>query len=271
MRLGLRSIIRAAAAAGCFLLLVPAPAGAIIDGIDDTANQFPNVGLLQLQDEGEWFSFCSGTLVRPNVVLTAAHCLAFFPDEGLGPDDLRVSFDPAPAEGSTYYVADRMVVHPDFSGIGPCLGNSKSLCLEPPFEDLALVWLKANVAGVPPAPVADRGYLDGLNLKREPFTVFGYGFDEFIRGSAISPAAIIRWDEDRSYKHVSVLTERDLFPDRFVKFSKSVCFGDSGGPLFHRGKVVAVNTWTFSFRCDGPNFSYRVDSAVAQAFLDAYL
>jgi hypothetical protein len=35
--------------------------------------------------------------------------------------------------------------------------------------------------------------------------------------------------------------------------------------------AVALNTWTFSARCDGPNLEYRVDSAPVQAFLDTYL
>ena len=70
---------------------------------------------------------------------------------------------------------------------------------------------------------------------------------------------------------VLMITEHDAFPDRFVKITKSVCVGDSGGPLFHDGTVVALNTWTFSWRCEGPNLEYRVVSAPAQAFLDAYL
>jgi hypothetical protein len=52
---------------------------------------------------------------------------------------------------------------------------------------------------------------------------------------------------------------------------RSPRLADSGGPVFHRGKIVALNTWTFSYRCDGPNLEYRVDSAPAQAFLDANL
>jgi len=51
----------------------------------------------------------SGTLVAENVVLTAAHCTDF-----LGPGDLRVSFDPDPDEGSTYYDAAQIVVHPNW-------------------------------------------------------------------------------------------------------------------------------------------------------------
>ena len=66
-------------------------------------------------------------------------------------------------------------------------------------------------------------------------------------------------------------TAQDAFPDRFLKITQGVCFGDSGGPLFHDGTLVALNTWTFSYRCDGPNLEYRVDSAPAQAFLKANL
>jgi hypothetical protein len=42
-------------------------------------------------------------------------------------------------------------------------------------------------------------------------------------------------------------------------------------PLFHNGTVVALNTWTFRYRCWGPNLEYRVDSAAARRFLSANL
>jgi hypothetical protein len=70
---------------------------------------------------------------------------------------------------------------------------------------------------------------------------------------------------------VSAIPAQDAFPDRFLKITQGVCFGDSGGPLFHGSTLVALNTWTFSYRCDGPNLEYRVDSAPAQAFLRANL
>ena len=93
------------------------------------------------------------------------------------------------------------------------------------------MWLSESVAGVVPAPVDD-----GM----------------------------------RSYREVSVITEHDVFSDRFVKITRGTCLGDSGG-LFHDGTVVGINTWTFSYRCDGPNFAYRVDAPTAQEFLDTYL
>ena len=262
----------AAAVAVATALLVAGPAGAIIGGTSDTANRYANVGVLQLQVGTNWFDFCSGTLVRSDVVLTAAHCTDFLVEEGpdgFGPDDLRISFDP---EGDApFATVDRIVVHPDWFTAPPCIGNSKHRCLASPAEDIALVFLDGPVAGVTPAPIAGPGYLDGLDTANETFTVAGYGTDAFITGSAASPKAITLVDGVRSYRDVSAIPARDAFPDRFIKITKSVCFGDSGGPLFHGGTVVAINTWTFSFRCDGPNLEYRVDAPIAQAFLDANL
>jgi hypothetical protein len=267
-----RSAATLAAAVAVSVLLVAGPAGAVIGGTDDTANRYANVGVLQLQIDGDWFDFCSGTLVRADVVLTAAHCTDFRVEEGpdgFGPDDLRISFDP---EGDApYATVDHIVVHPDWFTAPPGHGNSKHGFLAPPAEDIALVFLAGDVAGVTPAPIADADYLAGLDLTSETFTVVGYGVDAFITGSTLANHPVVVVDGVRSFRDVSVITEHDAFPDRFLKITQSVCFGDSGGPLFHEGTVVAINTWTFSMRCSAPNLEYRVDSTAARTFLEANL
>jgi hypothetical protein len=133
------------------------------------------------------------------------------------------------------------------------------------------VFLDDDVAGVAPAPIADADYLAGLDLTSETFTVVGYGVDAFITGSVLANHPVVLVDGIRSFRDVSVITEHDLFPDRFLKITQSVCFGDSGGPLFHKDTVVAIHAWTFSSRCSGPNLEYRVDSTAAQTFLEANL
>ena len=163
------------------------------------------------------------------------------------------------------------MVHPDWLTAAPGRGNSKMLFLAPPAEDIALVFLDTAVAGVPPAPIADADYLAGLDLTSETFTVVGYGTDAYLTGSAFADHPVVVFDVIRSYRGVSVITEHDLFPDRFLKITAGVCFGDSGGPLFHEDTVVALNSWTFSARCAGPNLEYRVDSPAAQEFLATYL
>src|SRR5919106_807117 len=118
--------LAAGATIACLLLLAVAPAGAVVDGQEDTANTYDNVGNWQLQIEGQWFGFCSGTLVADGVVLTAAHCMDFFGvPGGLPIEDLRITFDPTPGADSTYYGVERIVVHPDWAERPVLKGNSK--------------------------------------------------------------------------------------------------------------------------------------------------
>ena len=77
-------------------------------------------------ESDEWFRLCTGTLVADDVVLTAAHCTDFLQEvaeDGLGPADLRVTFDPAPDDASTYNAVDHIVTHPDWFTTPPCRGN----------------------------------------------------------------------------------------------------------------------------------------------------
>ena len=53
----------------------------------------------------------------------------------------------------------------------------------------------------------------------------------------------------------------------------SLCFGDSGGPVFLAGttSIVAVNSFVLNLQCMGSGFSYRTDTADSLAFVDQFL
>src|SRR5918997_1038700 len=89
----MRSLVSAAAVLAA--LITASPAAAITNGSPD-GNRHPNVaGLVNdtQYPDGTWL-YCSGTLISPTVVLTAAHCN----DDGAR---TRVTFDPAYVEGDT--------------------------------------------------------------------------------------------------------------------------------------------------------------------------
>ena len=106
-------------------------------------NRHPNVGALVFEDEdGERGILCSGTLIEPDVLLTASHCTAFLESIGVAPDDVWVTFDPtfddaSPLLPGTYHT------NPDFGFSGPG-GFSDP-------HDIAVVVLDAPAAGITPA------------------------------------------------------------------------------------------------------------------------
>jgi hypothetical protein len=73
--------------------------------------------------------YCTGTLVLPHVVLTAAHCL-----EGIGPEQLQIT------AGGDEHPVTRYLIHPDYRP-----GESAA----PHPADIALVSFAASHARAP--------------------------------------------------------------------------------------------------------------------------
>src|SRR6266540_993968 len=89
-------LILALAVAAAVTVVAPSRVNAIVYGFVDTNNVFSNVGafIVKSPTTGNIFPICSGTLIAPNVFLTASHCTIFF-EQDLAPRGYTayVSFD----------------------------------------------------------------------------------------------------------------------------------------------------------------------------------
>ena len=227
-------------------------------------NRHPNVGALIFEDEdGERGILCSGTLIEPDVFLTASHCTAFLESIDVAPDDVWVTFDPTFDEASpllpgTYHT------HPDFGFSGPG-GFSDP-------HDIAVVVLDAPAAGITPARLPTLNQLDGMSLKQQRFVAVGYGT---VRESKKKGPASLFFDGQRRFAEQSF----NALNKQWLRLSMNpstgsggTCFGDSGGPHFiGTSDVVASLTITGDRFCRATDVTYRTDTASARAFLDDFV
>ena len=241
-----------------------APPVALI-AADPTGDHFPNVGVMVGRvDEGSpWTPACTGTLVAPDVVLTAGHCVVFGPlFEGF--TEFGVSFDPV-FTASSPVIRVEARVHPDFNFRFPFPTPDDPA----DFSDVAVLLLEHAVDLVP-AQLPPEGLVDRIAGMRGPLTAVGYGI----------PRADASWSERGTRRAGSVRLDRAVgpvvgtFPDAAIS-----CIGDSGGPLLFgpahgdRGRRGATMILAIAQSTDCATFSsyYRVDTPGARSFLGAYL
>jgi hypothetical protein len=265
-----------------------APAAAITYGVVD-GDAHPAVGQIMYRQElshpeiGPYihnWGFCSGTLIAPDIFLTAAHCV--YGEEPNLPI-LWVSFDTrhTPFELPSSPGADptpndprvriaSIFTHPDYlpGNLGQNEGNT----------DLAVVILDLGTATGPlPAPIglAPAGILDrlkdGHRLNGKKFTAVGYGLQERLVGHG---QPFYYWDLHRRAAEEEFLA---LGPAYLVVSMNPAlddgggCYGDSGGPNFIRledgREAIAGLTIAGDSVCRATNVLVRVDTEGAREFL----
>jgi V8-like Glu-specific endopeptidase len=245
-----RRLIALAAVAAA--LTAVSPAAAITNGSAD-GNRHPNVGGLvspTQYSDGTWL-YCSGTLISPTVVLTAAHCA----EDG---ERVAVTFD-------TAYQAGDKVYSGTFEA-DPLYNKSQS---DP--HDIAVVVLDKAVRGITPAKLPTANSLSNLSGSQK-FTSVGYGAYEVTNGPG---------GHQYLYNDVRGVATGTLNSTNqsWLRISMNpstgnggTCYGDSGGPNFlGTTQIVAAITITGDAVCRSTNVDYRLDTPSARAFLSRYV
>ena len=271
-------LILALAVSGSFMVVTPSRVKAIVYGFADTNNGFSNSGafIVKSPTTGNIFPICSGTLISPNVFLTASHCTVFFEND-LAPVGYRafVSFDnPIPfgdltSKQTRLIPVTQVVTNPNFNQAQSDTG------------DIAVLLVRANdTRGITPARLPSAGLLDQLatqnGLKNAVFTPVGYGLQNRVTGGG-PPFFQDRNPVPRMY----AFSGFNSLNKTFLRLSQNpahgnggACFGDSGGPNFldyNGARLLVAITITGDAVCRSTNVVYRTDTASARNFLAPYI
>lgn len=241
--------------------LMAAPAGAITFGQLDTSTENPRYPYVGAVISNAGFGpqvICSGTLIAPDVFLTAGHCTAFL--ESIRVRDVWVTFDPS-FDADSPLIHGKYTTHPLFASGG----QSNTF-------DLAVIELDAVVAGITPARLPPLNYLNTISLKNQRFTAVGYGT---VREDKTKGPQTLFFDSMRRYADQGFrsLTKSwlNLSMNPSVG-SGGTCFGDSGGPHFVGSTNLVVSVTVTGDRfCRATDVTYRVDTLSARNFLDDFL
>lgn len=187
--------------------------GDIIDGVDAQPNEAPFIVSLNRGSH-----FCAGSIIRPNWILTAAHCLIYTDFKAIA--GLHVRSDMNGTQERSITSKDQYIVHEKYKGgVGP---NDIGLIYFP--EPFDLTALNVKAIDLPAAGMVLSG--DG--------TILGWGQNR----AGVLPQVLQKLDTNvlgyaeckKELPYQAPIADVNICTKGVNKY-EGACNGDSGGPL----------------------------------------
>jgi secreted trypsin-like serine protease len=191
-------------------------------------SDYPAVGALTRSGR----SFCTGTVVAPRIVVTAAHCVV-----EQRPSSIRFALGTRASAPEVSIPVAQLLAHPQYDA-------------DRILNDIGVVVLASDA---PVAPVAINSSMSA-DWVGAPLEFVGFGVTDGIRGSGSGT------------KRVVTIPVAQVGATQFAHVDRTTntCFGDSGGPAFARteeGQLVLVGVTSFGdAACSRFGVATRVDA-----------
>jgi secreted trypsin-like serine protease len=258
-------------------LTFPASAAAIVNGHAPT-REYPFMAALEWQGS----QICGSTLVAPEWILTAAHCITE-EDGSLTPaKDLTFQIGGVEYVGSPidFYEQNDMG---ERIGATQVIRHERYQSPEDSSYDIALVKL-ARPSKYAPVPLADPATQKARWAPGQEGIVIGYGGPFYQAPSVLgdlqqTEVPLVDDEEcaaaynDRAFGATGVVETTTMVCAGNLEGTEDSCQGDSGGPLFvsdGAGGLLQAGVVSWGFACGLPNF-YGVYARVGDTPLNTWI
>ncbi|WP_197492427.1 trypsin-like serine protease [Methylomonas methanica] len=209
--------------------------GYVANGIETI--DYPTVGVIRLENDGthnKMLAHCTGTIIGPHTILTAAHCLVNTyikdiqqMDFGIGPSANSLISGPYKLTGFCY-PTNKNYEEKFASGFCDSASQTKYLEFNPNTyeDDIALVFTEQELPEDGSKLYAGNPKWKDLASNKD-ITFVGYGFNSYDGKSKPFDIGIKRTANFPTEK-ISIENKKLKFPVE----NKTLCKGDSGGPSF---------------------------------------